>query len=65
MFASQNTGVLGITNFTVIIYASLGLTKEMPLVMYSIYTLVGTIFSFVGAIIMDKVGRKRLLRICP
>jgi len=63
MFASQSTGVLGITNYTVIIYQSLGMTGQMPLVMYAIYTLIGTISTFVGAFIMDKFGRRRLLLI--
>jgi len=63
LFATQCTGVLGIGNFQVLIYESLGLSGYMPLLFYCIYALIGTIPNFISAICMDKVGRRRMLLI--
>lgn len=62
MFATQSTGCLGITTFQVIIYESLGLTGPMPLLMYGVYVTVAAIFNYCGAASVDRVGRRRLLR---
>jgi len=63
MFASQSTGVLGITNYSVVIYDTLGMKGQMPLVMYCIYTILGTLPNYVGSYFMDRIGRRRLLLI--
>jgi cyanate permease len=60
MFATQSTGCLGITTFQVIIYQSLGLDKSMPLLMYGVYVTVAAFFNYVGALMVDKIGRRRL-----
>lgn len=60
MFATQSTGCLGITTFQVIIYESLGLDKSMPLLMYGVYVSVAAIFNYSGALMVDKIGRRRM-----
>lgn len=62
MFAAQSTGVLGIGNYKVLIYTSLGLTKSIPLLLNAAYTLAGTLGIICSSFIMDKTGRKTLLR---
>jgi hypothetical protein len=62
MFATQCTGALGIGNFQIIIYNSLGLKGYLPLLFYCMYTIVGTVPNFISATVMDRIGRRRLLR---
>ena len=62
MFATQSAGILGITNFIVLITESLGQTGSMPLLLYAVYTVVATTFNFVGSFFMDRIGRRKLLR---
>lgn len=61
-FANQSTGTLSITNFAVIIYKELGLKNSMPLLMYCIYVVNATLWNFVGASFLDRIGRRRILR---
>jgi MFS family permease len=62
-FANQSTGVLGIGNFAILIYQSLGMTGSMPILMNAIYTTSATVFADVAAcFIMDRVGRRKLMR---
>ncbi|OQV04558.1 hypothetical protein CLAIMM_09418 [Cladophialophora immunda] len=63
MFASQATGVNGIANYLVRIFGTLGLKGVMPLLVYGIYSIVGTIAAFVACFTMDKFGRRRLFMI--
>jgi hypothetical protein len=62
MFATQSAGILGITNFIILITQSLGMSGSMPLLMYAVYTIVATMFNFVGSFFMDKIGRRRMMR---
>ena len=62
LFATQSTGILGIGAYSIIIYQSLGLTGSLPLLMYCIYVIVGTVANFMGTAIMDKVGRRKMFR---
>jgi hypothetical protein len=62
MFATQSAGILGITNFVILITESLGLTGSMPLLMYAVYTIVATIPNFISSAVMDRIGRRTLLR---
>ena len=43
MFASQATGVNGIANYLVVIFGTLNLQGAMPLVVYGVYAIIGTI----------------------
>jgi hypothetical protein len=62
LYATQCTGILGIGNFQVLLYNSLGLTGWLPLLFYAMYALIGTIPNFINAAILDRVGRRRMLR---
>lgn len=62
LFATQCTGALGIGNFQIILYNSLGLNGWTPLLFYCCYAMIGTFPNFVSAYFMDRIGRRRLLR---
>ena len=61
LFASQSTGVLGITNYLIPIFAGLGLKGVMPIVMFGIWTCVGTSAVLASIWIVDRVGRRTLM----
>ncbi|KAF2665415.1 general substrate transporter [Microthyrium microscopicum] len=63
LFATQCTGILGVGNFQILLYDSLGLTGYLPLLFYCFYTLIGTIPNFISTALMDRVGRRRFLLI--
>lgn len=64
LYASQSTGVTGISNYLVPILVSLGFGGSFPLVIYAIYSTVGTIFVFIVTFTVDRVGRRRMFLIC-
>ncbi|KAH8698760.1 general substrate transporter [Talaromyces proteolyticus] len=57
-FASQSTGVLGINNFSILIYQSLGMGGRMSLIMYGLYAIVGTGANWIVGLTVDRVGRR-------
>ncbi|KIV79067.1 hypothetical protein PV11_06654 [Exophiala sideris] len=63
MFASQATGVNGIANYLLPIFGALGLKGVTPLLVYAIYTVVGTTAAFVACFTIDKLGRRKLFLI--
>jgi hypothetical protein len=60
-----SAGVLGIGNYKVLIYQSLGLTGGMPIMMNAIYTMIGTAMVIIGSWLADRVGRRKMLRGFP
>ena len=44
------------------LYQNLGLSGGVPLILGAAYVTVATISNFIGALLLDKVGRKPLLR---
>ncbi|RVX66768.1 hypothetical protein B0A52_08961 [Exophiala mesophila] len=60
MFSSQATGVNGIANYLVVIFADLGLTGILPLLLYGIYAVVGTAAAIYACFVMDRFGRRQL-----
>jgi MFS family permease len=62
LFGTQSGGVLGIGNFQILMYQSLGLSGYLPLLFYCIYALLPTILNYVCAATMDRIGRRKLLR---
>ncbi|RVX72806.1 hypothetical protein B0A52_03159 [Exophiala mesophila] len=60
-FAAQAAGIYGITNYLPVIFASLGMTGSMPLIMYASHTTVGTLAVLLSIVIVDKFGRRRLI----
>ncbi|KAF5677817.1 quinate permease [Fusarium heterosporum] len=61
MFLSQSTGVLVINNYQVMLYNGLGLYNSVPLLLYAVYLSFAAFMNWVSAMIMDKVGRVRLM----
>lgn len=47
LYASQSTGVTGISNYLVPILTSLGFGNGFPLIIYAIYSTVGTVCVFI------------------
>ncbi|KAK5074469.1 hypothetical protein LTR70_005771 [Exophiala xenobiotica] len=62
-FAAQSTGILGIANYLVLIFTSLGMSGSMPLVVYAVYTTVGIICVLIAIATVDKVGRRTMFLI--
>ena len=60
-FIGQSTGVLVLNNYGPTIYASLGFKTEDQLRFQCGWITVGIVFNFVGALVMDRFGRKPLL----
>ncbi|KAL1899790.1 hypothetical protein Sste5346_002656 [Sporothrix stenoceras] len=60
-FASQSSGILGIANYSVLIYQNLGMTGHMPLLMYGIYIICGTIPNICSIFVVDRLGRRTML----
>lgn len=58
MFASNSTGALVITYYSVIIYTDLGLTGHTPLLLYAIYCLVAAAGNLGSLLTLDWTGRR-------
>jgi hypothetical protein len=52
-----------INNYEVILYIGLGLTGSTPLLLYAVYNTVAAFMNWVNSMIIDRVGRVRLLTI--
>ena len=51
--------------YIISLYKNLGLTGGVPLIIGAAYVTVATISNFIGALLLDKVGRKPLLSPTP
>lgn len=60
-FICQSTGVLVINNYQVLLYNSLGLFDSVPLLLYAVYLSWAAAMNYLSSIVMDRVGRVRLL----
>lgn len=60
-FVGQSTGVLVINNYGPTLYATLGYDTKQQLEFQCGWITVGIIFNAVGALVMDRVGRKPLM----
>ncbi|KAF2107746.1 general substrate transporter [Lophiotrema nucula] len=60
-FIGQSTGVLVVNNYGPTLYATLGYGTKQQLEFQCGWITVGIIFNAVGALFMDKVGRKPLM----
>lgn len=59
-YSAQTTGAMVIYLCMVQLYQNLGETGGMPLILGAAYVTVGAMSNFVGALLLDKVGRKPL-----
>lgn len=57
----QSTGVLVVNNYQVLLYNSLELHGSLPLLLYSVYLTWAAFLNWVGSMIVDRVGRVRML----
>ncbi|RDL36012.1 uncharacterized protein BP5553_06624 [Venustampulla echinocandica] len=61
MFASESSGVLVIYNYSVIIYTDLGYSGSIPLLLSAAYVSCAAIGNYFCSLMIDRVGRVRLL----
>jgi hypothetical protein len=61
-FAANNTGALVINYYSVIIYGNLGLSGEISLLLYCVYTLIGALGNLFSLLTVDKTGRRFVSR---
>jgi hypothetical protein len=52
-----------INNYQIILYQGLGITGWLPLMLYAIYASWAAFLNWVGSMIVDRVGRIRMLTI--
>jgi sugar porter (SP) family MFS transporter len=57
------TGIIPLQNYQVFLYAKLGVSPKMSLVLAGVWGTVGCVFCILGAAIFDKVGRIKCLLI--
>ncbi|RKK27588.1 hypothetical protein BFJ66_g16131 [Fusarium oxysporum f. sp. cepae] len=62
-FIAQSTGVLVINNYQVLLYKNLGITGSLPLALNGIYNGVAAFMNWINALILDRVGRIRIMLI--
>ncbi|OQV09528.1 hypothetical protein CLAIMM_13641 [Cladophialophora immunda] len=63
MWAAEASGNLVIYNFSVILYEGLGFTGSIPLLLSAIYVLYAACLNYVCSLLIDRVGRVRLMLI--
>ncbi|EXJ84067.1 hypothetical protein A1O3_04734 [Capronia epimyces CBS 606.96] len=63
IFAMQSAGILGITNYVVLICQSLDLTGSMPLLMYALYVVVAVSGNCFNQFAIDRLGRRKMFLI--
>lgn len=62
MVGGQNVGVLVINNYNTLLYQSLGLGNSEALIVGAAYNTWAMIANFVGAMVSDRLGRRKALR---
>lgn len=60
-FILQSTGVLVINNYQVLLYNTMGLHNSLPLLLYAVYLSWAAGMNYLSSLIIDKVGRVRLM----
>jgi MFS family permease len=55
--------VLVVNNYLVLLYNNLGLKGWLPLLLYAIYDLWAAIMNFVNSLLLDRLGRIRILTV--
>lgn len=61
VIGQQTTGIIPLQNYQVIVYASLGLTGKMPLILVGVWGTVGVLSNLPGAWWFDSFGRRRMV----
>ncbi|KAH7910574.1 general substrate transporter [Hygrophoropsis aurantiaca] len=60
-YSAQATGAMVVNNYIVNLYKGLGITGGMVLILGALYVTVATAANFLASVLMDHVGRVRLL----
>ncbi|EXJ66855.1 uncharacterized protein A1O5_10050 [Cladophialophora psammophila CBS 110553] len=61
MFAAQASGNLVLDDYSVILYQGLGQTGGVPLILGAAYCTIAAFLNYVCAVLIDRVGRVRLM----
>ncbi|KAK4870073.1 hypothetical protein LT330_005127 [Penicillium expansum] len=61
VFAAQSSGVLVINNYQVTLYKGLGITGWKSLLLLSVYTSWAAFMNWVNAMLLDRIGRIKLM----
>ncbi len=62
IFSVQSAGINGITTYLILVARSVGFTGSKSLLIYGIYVIIAVGFNFVNAVVIDRVGRRPLIR---
>ncbi|KAL2824696.1 general substrate transporter [Aspergillus pseudoustus] len=57
----QSTGVLVVFNYQTLLYANLGVTGSIPLLLLALYNLIAAFFNLCNALALDRFGRIRII----
>ncbi|KAH7127796.1 general substrate transporter [Dactylonectria estremocensis] len=60
-FITQCTGILVVNNYQIMLWESIGQTGSRPLLLYAVYLTWASVLNVVSSMIVDRVGRVRLL----
>ncbi|KAH7125995.1 general substrate transporter [Dactylonectria macrodidyma] len=60
-FITQSTGILVVNNYQIMLWESVGQTGYRPLLLYAVYLSWASVLNVVSSMIVDRVGRVRLL----
>ncbi|CAK7234124.1 hypothetical protein SCUCBS95973_008828 [Sporothrix curviconia] len=63
MFAAESSGILVVYNYSVLLYQGLGFDNMMSLMLSALYVTVACAGNYVCSLLIDRVGRVRLLLI--
>ncbi len=65
VMGAMNTGILAISNYTALVYQSIGLSNSEALIVAAGYNTFGLLANMGGIFISDRLGRRKLLRKDP
>ena len=62
IMGAMNTGILAISNYTALLYQSIGLSNSEALILAAGYNTFGLFANIGGIFASDRLGRRKLLR---
>ncbi|CAK7235557.1 hypothetical protein SBRCBS47491_009333 [Sporothrix bragantina] len=61
MFGTESTCILVVYNYSVILYQGLGLSNTVSLLLAAVYVTIATCGNYISSLLMDRVGRVKLI----
>ncbi|CCH43704.1 Hexose transporter 2 [Wickerhamomyces ciferrii] len=61
MFSAQSTGDLTVTNYGPTLYRNLGFSPSKQIMLSACYISTAVLYNFIASLIMDKLGRKKMM----